>query len=342
VPAELESLGVVRVLIIATGSAKPFADQLADRLGDRVVARTHEVRQHVPEALAAEATVLARDSAADGLVSIGGGSATGLGKAVAVDTGLPLLAVPTTYAGSEATPVYGVTGASKRTGRDPRALPRVAVYDPELTVTMPAHVTATSGLNALAHCVEALYAPGANPVTALAAEEGARVLARALPRATWNPLELADREDALYAAYLAGAAFAVAGGALHHTLCHLLGGTWGLGHGETHAVLLPHVTAYNAVAVPEEVGRVARAMGVSVAAQGIWDLARTVDAPSSLAGLGMPESGLDEAARRGVAAVGDRNPRAPDVASLRRLLDDAFHGRPPRCGSEPAWPEPSG
>lgn len=338
---ELETIGLRRVLVLASTSAKPFADDLSERLGAQVAGRMHEARQHVPEALAAQARQLAVDSGADGLVSIGGGSATGLGKAVAVTTGLPLVAVPTTYAGSEVTPVFGVTGEHKETGRDQRVLPRLVIYDARLTTAMPRHVTATSGLNAVAHCVEALYAPGANPVTSLIAKEGLRVLADALPRACDSPDDLSARDDALYGAYLAGSAMAVAGTALHHTLCHVVGGTYGLGHGDVHAVLLPHIAAYNATAAPEALGRVARVLGSTTAAAGLLDLARILGAPTSLASLGMPEDGLEEVVQRAVVAVGDRNPRRVDAASLRRLLDDAYAGRPPQAPSVATAPWPT-
>ncbi|HEU0041743.1 MAG TPA: maleylacetate reductase [Jiangellaceae bacterium] len=328
-PVELEQLSLRRVLLIASGSARHVADNVADHLGPQVAGRFDEVRQHVPEALVEKAWRLAADVEADGVVTIGGGSATGLGKAVALATALPLVAVPTTYAGSEATPVYGVTGERKRTGRDDRVLPRLVMYDAQLTVSMPANVTVTSGFNALAHCVEALYAPGANPVTSLSAEEGLRVLARALPQAVDEPDDLATREDAMYGAYLAGSALAVAGSALHHTLCHVLGGSYGLGHGEVHTVLLPYVTAYNADSAPEAMRVVARALGSEDAAGGLRDLAETLQAPTSLSELGMPEGGMDDAAQRAVAAIGNRNPRPVDVASVRRLLADAFAGLRP-------------
>jgi maleylacetate reductase len=237
--------------------------------------------------------------------------------------------VPTTYSGSEATPIYGITGPHKRTGRDPRALPRVVVYDPELTTSMPRHLTATSGLNAVAHCVEALYSRDAEPVSALVAEHGLRLLASALPRAVRGPNDMAAREDALLGAYLAGWALASAGTALHHTLCHVLGGDHGLGHGDLHAVLLPYVVAFNAPATPEAMGRVARALGTEDAVGGITDLAQTLGAPTSLRAIGMPEGGLGAAAERAGVAVGDRNPRPVDPDDLRRLLEDAFHGTRP-------------
>jgi maleylacetate reductase len=329
VPAEVEALGLERILLVASPSGAAPADALASALDLRLAERIDEVRQHVPETLATRATDVARGSGADGVLTIGGGSATGLGKAVAVATGVPLVAVPTTYSGSEATPVYGITGPRKRTGRDPRALPRVVVYDPELTKSMPRHVTATSGLNAVAHCVEATYSPDAEPVSTLVAERGLRLLASALPRAVRNPHDLAGREDALLGAYLAGWALGSAGTALHHTLCHVLGGDHGLGHGEVHAVLLPYVVAFNAPATPEAMGRVARALGTEDAVSGITDLAHTLGAPTSLRAIGMPEDGLGAAAERASVAVGDRNPRPVDPDGLRRLLQDAFIGRPP-------------
>jgi maleylacetate reductase len=329
VPAEVEALGLERVLVVASPSAVAAADALASALDDRLAARIDEVRQHVPETLATGAVDVAGARGADGVLTIGGGSATGLGKAVAVATGVPLVAVPTTYSGSEATPIYGITGPHKRTGRDPRALPRVVVYDPELTTSMPPHVTATSGLNAVAHCVEAIYSRDAEPVSNLVAERGLHLLASALPRAARGPHDLAAREDALLGAYLAGWALASAGTALHHTLCHVLGGDHGLGHGDVHAVLLPHVVAFNAPAIPEAMGRVARALGTEDAVDGITDLAHILGAPTSLRAIGMPEDGLGVAAERASVAVGDRNPRPVAPDSLRRLLQDAFIGRPP-------------
>jgi alcohol dehydrogenase class IV len=329
VPEVLRSLGVRRALLVATRSAKQPADRLAIALGPSVVARIHEVVQHVPERDVAAALGLVAATSPDGIVTIGGGSATGLGKAVAVQTGLPLLAVPTTCSGSEATPVYGVTGEHKQTGRDPRALPRVVVYDPALTLSMPREVTATSGLNALAHAVEALYAPGANPVTGLLAREAVRLLGAALPVAVARGDDLPARTDALYATYLAGWSMAIAGTALHHALCHVIGGTYAVDHGALHAVLLPYVAAYNAPAAPDAMAAVAHALGTSDAPAALRSLAEELDAPTDLASLGLPEPALDDAVARAITAVGPRNPRTADRASLRRMLDDAYAGRPP-------------
>jgi alcohol dehydrogenase class IV len=335
VEGEVTRLGMGRVMVITDAEAKAIAETIIEGLGPRLASVITEVRQHVPEELAAAARAQAAASGADGIVTVGGGSATGLGKAVAVgvEAGLPILAVPTTYAGSEMTPIYGITGRHKQTGRDLRALPRTVVYDPALTVGLPPEVTGPSGLNAVAHCVEALYGPGANPITSLMAEEGIRVLGRSLPTAVDRPDDLDGRAGALFGAYLAGAALAVAGTALHHKLCHVLGGTYTLVHGELNAVILPHAVAYNAVAAPDEMARVAAALGgpaePQAAAGLLFDLAVAIGAPTSLEAIGMPESGLGEAAARAADEIGDGNPRPVDAAGLRALLDAAFEGRRP-------------
>jgi alcohol dehydrogenase class IV len=335
---EVARLGVARALLISSPSSKGVADGVAARLGSRLAGRFDEVRQHVPEALAAAARAHADDAGADGVVAVGGGSATGLGKAVVVDAGIPLLAIPTTYAGSEVTPIFGITGEHKRTGRDLRALPRVVVYDPALTTGLSPQVTATTGFNALAHCVEALYAPGANPVLGLHALEGIRALASGLPRAVLDPDDLDARTTTLYGAYLAGVALAGAGTALHHKLCHVLGGTFGLVHGECNAVVLPHVVAYNCDQAPHAMAEVASALSDAGVGRGttapdaavaLHDLADRLGAPTSLRAIGMPEAGLDRAAELAVAETGTGNPRVPDVASLRALLQRAFDGEAP-------------
>lgn len=334
---EIEALNLRRVLVIAAGSSLPAGTALRDQLGDRAVGMFHQVRQHVPADLAAAASQLARELSADAVLAVGGGSTIGLGKAVAVQTSAAVVAVPTTYSGSEMTSIYGVTGRHKRVGRDRLALPRLVVYDPALTTSLPARVTATSGFNALAHCVEALYAPGANPVTALHATHGIRMLARALPVAVREPSNLDARSTALFGAYLAGTALAVAGTALHHKLCHVLGGTFGLVHGDVNAVLLPHVVAFNQAAVPDVMSDVAAALDVGGAAESgpdgaagaLAELAAALGAPTRLVDLGMPSDRLDAAARRAVSEVGTSNPRPVDVEACRALLADAYHGRPP-------------
>ena len=238
---------------------------------------------HVPVEVAQAAVSAARAKGADGLIAIGGGSTTGLAKAVALELNLPILAVPTTYAGSEMTPIWGLTeGGVKRTGKDTRVLPRTAIYDPELTLGLPAALSGVSGLNAIAHCVEALYSENANPLISIMAEEGIRALGRSLPVVVRDPGDIAARGDALYGAWLGGTVLGAVGMAIHHKLCHTLGGTFDLPHAETHAIVLPHATAYNAAAAPEAMKRICRALGVDDAPQGLYDLLVAVGAKTGL------------------------------------------------------------
>ena len=323
---EVDRLGARRVLAIA---GKRAIDGLVERLGGRWAASFTDVQQHVPVEAAARAVAAASEAGADCLVAMGGGSATGMAKAVALERPTPIVAVPTTYAGSEVTPIYGLTGPDgKRTGRDPRVLPRTVLYDPALTTGLPAEVTGPSGMNALAHCVEALYAPGANPVTSLLAEEGAKVLHRGLPRAVADPADLAARSDALLGAWLAGAALATAGVGIHHQLCHLLGGAYRLPHAELHAVVLPHAVHFVAPAARPQLARLAAGLEVEDVAGGIWDLGRRLGAPASLAELGLAETELDRAAAQAVAKV-VQTPRRAGVTELRALLAAAWQGRRP-------------
>jgi alcohol dehydrogenase class IV len=323
---EVDRLGGRRVLAIA---GKRAIDGLLARLGPRVAASFTDVQQHVPVEAAARAVAAAAEADADCLVAMGGGSATGMAKAVALERQAPIVAVPTTYAGSEVTPIYGLTGPEgKRTGRDLRVLPKVVVYDPALTTGLPPEVTGPSGMNALAHCVEATYAPGANPVTSLLAEEGARALARGLPVAVSDPADLAARTDALLGAWLAGAAMAAAGVGIHHQLCHLLGGAYRLPHAELHAVVLPHAVAFVAPAARPQLARLAGALGVEEVPGGVWDLGRRLGTPASLAELGLAETELDPAATQAVARV-VQAPRRAGVSELRALLGAAWQGRRP-------------
>jgi maleylacetate reductase len=323
---EVDRLGARRVLAIA---GKRAVDGLVERLGGRWTASFTDVQQHVPVEAAARAVAAAAAAGADCLVAMGGGSATGMAKAVALEHEAPIVAVPTTYAGSEVTPIYGLTGPEgKRTGRDPRVLPRTVLYDPALTTGLPPEVTGPSGMNALAHCVEALYAPGANPVTALLATEGARVLARGLPVAVSDPADLAARSDALLGAWLAGSALAAAGVGIHHQLCHLLGGAYRLPHAELHAVVLPHAVHFVAPAARPQLARLAGGLGTDDVAGGIWDLGRRLGTPASLAELGLAEAELDRAAELAVAKV-VQTPRRAGVSELRGLLEDAWQGRRP-------------
>jgi len=329
-PREIERLGARRALVLSTPGQKTQAEDIARRLGDRCAGIFARAVMHVPIETAREAREEAKRLGADCAVAIGGGSTTGLGKAIALESALPILAIPTTYAGSEMTPIYGITeGGAKKTGRDRKVLPRTVIYDPALTLALPLALSVTSGFNAIAHAAEGLYAEDANPVTSLMAEEGIRALAQGLPRLARDPLDLEARSECLYGAWLCGSVLGAVGMALHHKLCHVLGGSWNLPHAQTHTVILPHALAWNADAAPQAMRRIERALGSASAAQALHDLAKSLGAPTALKDIGMQEGDLDRAAGLAVQSP-YYNPRPIERAGLRRLLDDAFFGRRPR------------
>ncbi|CAN0639729.1 maleylacetate reductase [Burkholderia cepacia] len=332
-PDELSTLGARRALVLSTPEQRPLAERVEAILGERAAGICAQAVMHVPVEVAHAAREMAAELDADCCVAIGGGSTIGLGKAIALESVLPILAVPTTYAGSEMTPIFGLTeGRLKRTGRDARVLPRTVLYDPSLTVSLPPDISAASGINAMAHAVEALYAEDANPVISLMAEESIRALGEALPVIVRDPEHRAMRSRALYGAWLAGTCLGAVGMALHHKLCHTLGGTFNLPHAQTHAAMLPHTAHYNHAAAPDALRRVARALGGNDAAEAgplLFALNARLGIAPALADLGMPESGLDEAAdlacRNPYA-----NPRPIERAAIRALLQDAWEGRAPR------------
>jgi alcohol dehydrogenase class IV len=329
VPQEVDWLGARRVLLIADRSGRSWAEQLAARLAERIVGTISKVRPHVPIQDAEDARRLAAERGADAIITVGGGSATGLGKAVALELPIPIVAIPTTYAGSEMTPIWGVTsGAHKETGRNPIVQPRTVVYDPRLTLSLPPEISGPSGMNALAHCVEALYAEGATPITSLMAEQGIRVLARGLPRVVAHPADLDGRTEVLAGAYLAGAAFAVAGSGIHHKICHVLGGAYDLPHAEMHTVVLPHALAHVAPSQPEAIGRMAAALAEPDVPGAVFDLARSIGAPARLVDIGMPGDRLDEAASL-IADASAGTPIEISERDARALLDHAFAGHRP-------------
>jgi maleylacetate reductase len=270
----------------------------------------------------------ARKVNADCCVAVGGGSTIGFGKAIALSSSLPVVAVPTTYSGSEMTTIWGVSeGGAKKTGRDPKVLPRAVIYDPELTLDLPVAVSAASGMNAIAHCAEALYAHDGNPIVSLMAEEGIRALASALPRIVSNPRELRSRSEALYGSWLAGMTISTTSVALHHKLCHVLGG-FGLPHAETHAIVLPHALRYNAAAASQAMRKIGKAIGAQDAPLGIWELERRLGLPMKLADLGMKAADVEKAARTAVQAPYP-NPRKVEFEPVRELLQNAFEGKKP-------------
>ena len=323
---ELERLGARRALLIADPAHRKLAQELAEQLGDRCAGVFDGVVQHVPIEVAEAGRATVRDLQADCCVTIGGGSSTGLGKAIAMEISIPLVAVPTTYAGSEMTPIWGLTeGRLKRTGRDANVQPRVTLYDPELTVTLPPAVAGSSGMNAIAHCVEALYAENANPIMSLLAEEGVRALAASLPRVVAAPGDLSARGEALYGAWLAGIVLGSVGMALHHKLCHVLGGTFNTPHAETHALILPYACAYNLGAAQDARARLAVALGTEHVPRGLRELSLSVGAPASLRDLGLLEPDLATAAELATQAP-YYNPREVTRDGVQRLLLDAYNG----------------
>jgi maleylacetate reductase len=328
-PDEIERLGAHRALVLSTPEQRKEGRQIMDRLGARAVGLFDQAVMHVPIEIAEQAREQARALGADCCVAVGGGSTTGLAKAIALVSTLPILSIPTTYAGSEMTPIWGITESGlKKTGRDPRVLPKTVLYDPTLTVSMPPMLSATSGMNSIAHCVEALYSKDANPIVSMMAEEGIRALAAGLPVVVKDPANLEARSNALYGAWLGGMSLGAVGMALHHKLCHTLGGTFNLPHAETHTVVLPHATAYTSPAAGEAMARIARALGKSSAAQGLFDLAASLGAPTSLAALGLKAADLDKAADLAVQNP-YYNPRPITREGIRALLQDAFQGRRP-------------
>jgi len=327
-PQEVDKLGARRALVLSTPGRAADAKRFAATLGERYAGLFDKAVRHVPMEVAEDARRAAKAANADCCVVLGGGSTIGLGKAIALTTGMPVLAVPTTYSGSEMTWVQGFTeGGRKRTQFDPKMLPKTVIYDPELTLGLPAATSAASGMNAIAHCVEALYAKEANPIVSLMAEEGIRALAASLPLIVKNPGDIEARGEALYGAWLAGMSLN-AGIALHHKLCHTLGGTWNLPHAETHSIILPHAVRYNRDAAPEAMGRIARAIGADDAAGGLYDLEVKLGLPMKLADLGVPESDLERAAKIAMEAPYP-NPAPVTYEGVLALLRNAHQGQRP-------------
>ncbi|HEX6483690.1 MAG TPA: maleylacetate reductase [Ktedonobacteraceae bacterium] len=325
---EIDHLQKHRAMLIVSGSAARLIPMITQQLTDRLAGVFSEVAQHVPASLIEKGLALAHEIGADCIVTLGGGSAIGLGKALALNIDVPIITIPTTFSGSEMTPIYGITSAGrKQTGRDMRVLPRTVLYDPELVYSMPPFLAATSGLNALAHCVEALYSQLASPITNLLAEEGSRALAQGLTGIVQNPDNHEQYDLALYGAYLAGYVLAIAGSGLHHRICHVLGGSFDLPHAETHSVMLPYVIWYNSRAAPEAMARLARALAVEDVVKGSFELAARLRTPRSLAQLGLAEDSLVETARL-VMQSQIWNPRPVTLTDLEQLLQAAYHGLP--------------
>ena len=325
---EVARLGT-RALVISTPGQRRLAERCADLLGEKAIGVYDKAKVHTPGASVREACDEAVRVRADCCVAIGGGSTIGLAKAIAFHQRLPALAVPTTYSGSEVTSIWGYTeNGIKHVSKDAHVQPRTVIYDPLLTLNLPPGVSGPSGMNAIAHCVEALYAENANPLVSLMAEEGIRALGRSLPKVVSEPRDVEARSDALYGSWLGGVVLGAVGMALHHKLCHVLGGAFDLPHAETHTIVLPHAVAYNAAAAPEAMRRIAAALGVEDAARGVFDLNLSIGAWVALKDIGMPEDGIDRAVE-----LATKNPYynpAPIRAdAIRRLLMNAWEGKRP-------------
>jgi maleylacetate reductase len=330
---EVLALGAERALVLSTPGQRSKAEAVSDRLGSRSAGVFDRAVMHVPIEVAREARDVARELRADCAIAIGGGSTVGLGKAIAMESGLPILAIPTTYAGSEMTPIFGVTEAGlKRTGTDLRVLPRTVIYDPQLTLALPIDMSVTSAMNALAHAAEGLYARDANPITSLIAEEAIAAIGRGLPGVFSDGQDIEARSHLLYGAWLAGTVLGTVGMALHHKLCHTLGGSFNLPHAATHTIVLPHALAYNEAAAPDAMRRIARALGSESAPRAVYDLARRHGAPLALRDLGMTLADVDKAAD--IASANPYwNPRPVEREAIRALLHNAFEGIPPAAGT---------
>ncbi len=326
VAEEVRRLGAQRVMAIASDPAR--AEPVLT--GVEVAVLHTDVVMHVPLEVAERARAVAGQYDVDVLVCVGGGSTTGLAKAVALTTGLPIVAVPTTYAGSEATDLWGLTDAGRKTtGLDRRVLPRAVVYDASLMLGLQVTTSVASGLNALAHCVDSLWAPRTDPIDQALALEGIRALTAGLPRVVADPGGLAGREQTLYGAYLAAVAFASAGSGLHHKICHVLGGMFNLPHAETHAVVLPHVLALNAPAVPDLAARMAEAFRAGTATAGLERVRAETHAPRALRDLGLAEGDLLRAVPPIVEAAPPSNPVPVTAEVVEALLRAAYDGGDP-------------
>ncbi len=325
---EIAAMGATRALILSTPFQQDDATQLAATLGQRAAGVFAEARMHTPVDVTVRALQAFADCGADCLVSLGGGSTIGLGKAIAWRNDAPHLVVATTYAGSEVTDILGETESGvKTTRRDPRIRPEAVIYDPELTLGLPVAMSVASGLNAVAHAVEGLYATDANPVTSLMAVEGIAALQKALPAICRDPADLSARCDALYGSWLCGTVLGAVAMALHHKLCHTLGGALDLPHAETHAILLPHTAAFNAVAAADALRPAADLFGGDLGG-GLYDLSKALGAPMALKDLGVSEAALVRTAELAVKNP-YANPRDVTREGILALLQAAWSGDRP-------------
>ena len=326
---EAEALGLKRLIVISTEHQSEQADQIASLLDSRSAGIFDGAAMHTPIEVTDRAMEIVKERNVDGLIAVGGGSAIGLAKAIALRTDLPQIVVPTTYAGSEATPIIGQTeNGHKTTQRTLKVLPEVIIYDVELTLSLPVAMSMTSGFNAIAHAAEALYARDANPLVSLMAKEGIASLLKGLILVHGDPERLEGRSLSLYGAWLCGVCLGSVGMALHHKICHTLGGSFDLPHAETHAIMLPHTLAYNLSSAPEAESALAQVVGRPDPAVALYELAARLNIPRRLMDIGMPHEGIARAAELAVSNPYD-NPREIDETSIADMLERAWLGERP-------------
>jgi maleylacetate reductase len=329
--SEMERAGCTRALLLSTPEQAAALKDIAASIGALAAGTFTDAAMHTPTEVTERALRAARDCDADCTIAFGGGSSTGLGKAIALRTDLTQIVIPTTYAGSEMTPIIGETeGGQKITQRTLKVLPEIVIYDVDFSLTLPPRLTVTSGTNAIAHAVEALYAQDRNPVISMMAEQAIAAMGRALPAIVANPQDRKARAEALYGAWLCGICLGSVGMALHHKLCHVVGGSFNLPHADTHTVILPYAMAYNATAAPEADQAVARALGGRSGTQALVDLAKKLGSPNSLKSIGMKEHDIERAADLAVQSP-YWNPRPIDRSAIRDLIANAWAGDIERC-----------
>jgi len=332
-PEEAARLRVRRALIISTAGQRKHAERAQELLGPLAVGVFANAVMHTPGHITEAAMAQVANLRVDGFVAIGGGSAIGLSKSLALRTDLPQIVLPTTYAGSEATSILGETvGNVKHTQRSEKILPETILYDVDLTVGLPVSVSMASGLNAIAHAAEALYAPDRNPLTNLMAEAALKALIDALPQIHQRADDIDARAAALSGAWLSGCCLGLTKMGLHHKLCHTLGGTFNLPHAETHAVLLPHALAYNLPCALDAQRALSRVFLDPDPAKVLAEFAHRLDLPRSLRELNMPETALDSAADIAVRSPYP-NPRPLERDAIRELLGRAWAGATPLTSS---------
>lgn len=329
IPYEIERLGHRRVLVLSTQGQADQAKAVTASLGDRAGGLFSEAEMHTPIATTERAVEVLESVKATAVISLGGGSTIGLGKAIAVRTGVDQVVIPTSYAGSEMTDILGETrNGIKTTRRSPDIRPETVIYDVDLTLSLPVQMSATSAMNAVAHAMEALYAPDRNPVIELLCKEALVAFRDSIPALLGDPRNLPARTKALFAAWCCSTALGHVSMALHHKLAHVLGGAFEAPHAETHAILLPYTAAYNEVEVSGLLKPLCEIFGGETASAGIWDFARTIGAPQSLRDIGVAQIDLDRAAEIAVKNP-YYNPRPIDRMSIRALLQAAWEGARP-------------